>query len=109
MEGQKRQSTQLLLVLEEEVTSTIPVASGSTPIQERLELEYGCYCQFFCVFNECWNPTWYSWIAVLNGNMARDFEKFTDLVLTSNAFPGRPSRKSVQGLVKNLLGDVCTD
>ena len=31
---------------------------------------------------------------------ARDFEKFTNLVLTWNAFSGLLSRKSVQGLVK---------
>ena len=31
--GQKRESTQLLPDLEEKVTSTVPVASGSTPIQ----------------------------------------------------------------------------
>ena len=35
--GQKRESTRLLPVLEEEVTSTVPVASGSAP--GRLELE----------------------------------------------------------------------
>ena len=35
-----------------------------------------------------------------NESKARDFEKLTNLVLTSNAFPGRPSRESVQGLVK---------
>ena len=29
-----------------------------------------------------------------NESQARDFEKLTDLVLTSNAFPGRPSRES---------------
>ena len=31
--GQKRESTQLLPDLEEEVTSTVPVVSGSAPIQ----------------------------------------------------------------------------
>ena len=41
-----------------------------------------------------------------NESKARDFEKLTHLVLTSNAFPGRPSRESVQGLVKNCL-ELC--
>ena len=35
-----------------------------------------------------------------NESYAPDFEKLTDLVLMSNAFPGRPSRESVQGLAK---------
>ena len=34
------------------------------------------------------------------------FEKLTNLVLTSNAFPGIPSRESVEGLVKTCL-DMC--
>ena len=37
---------------------------------------------------------------------AKDFEKLTNLVLTSNAFPGRHRRESVQGLVKTSL-DMC--
>ena len=38
-----------------------------------------------------------------NESKARDLEKLTDLVLTSTAFPGRPSRESVQGLVRTCL------
>ena len=38
-----------------------------------------------------------------NESKAPDFEKLTDLVLTSNAFPGWPSRERVQGLVKACL------
>ena len=34
---------------------------------------------------------------------AKDSEKFTNLVFTSNAFPGTPGRESVQGLVKTCL------
>ena len=41
-----------------------------------------------------------------NESKARDFEKLTDLVLTSNALPGRPSRESVQGLVETYL-EMC--
>ena len=37
---------------------------------------------------------------------AKDFEKMRDLVLTSDAFPGTPSRESVQSLVKTCL-DMC--
>ena len=42
-----------------------------------------------------------------NESKARDFENLTNLVLTSNAFPGRPSRESMEGLVKTLL-DMCS-
>ena len=38
-----------------------------------------------------------------NESKVRDFEKSTNLALTSNAFPGRLSRESVQGLVKTCL------
>ena len=41
-----------------------------------------------------------------NASKAEDSEKLTNLVLTSNAFPGRPSRESVQGFVKSCL-EVC--
>ena len=41
-----------------------------------------------------------------NESKARDFEKLTGLVLTSNAFPGRPRRESVQCLVKICL-EMC--
>ena len=41
-----------------------------------------------------------------NGSKARVFEKLTDLVLTSSAFPGRPSRESVQGLARIFL-EMC--
>ena len=41
-----------------------------------------------------------------NESKARDYEKLTNLVLTSNAFPGRPSSESVQGLVKICL-EMC--
>ena len=34
------------------------------------------------------------------------FEKLTDLVLAPNALPGRPSRASVEGLVKTCL-EMC--
>ena len=37
---------------------------------------------------------------------ANDFEKLTNLVLTSTAFPGIPSRESVQGLAKTCL-EMC--
>ena len=49
---------------------------------------------------------WYSWIALLNESKARDFEKLTNLALTSDAFSGRPSRESVQDLVKICL-EMC--
>ena len=49
---------------------------------------------------------WYSWIALLNESKARDFEKLTNLALTSDAFSGRPSWESVQGLVKICL-EIC--
>ena len=35
-----------------------------------------------------------------NESKAKDFETLIDLVLTSNEFSGKPSRESVQGLVK---------
>ena len=38
-----------------------------------------------------------------NESKFRDSEKSTNLALTSNAFPGRRSRESVQGLVKTCL------
>ena len=38
-----------------------------------------------------------------NESKARDFETSRNLALTSNPFPGRPSRESVQGLVKTCL------
>ena len=41
-----------------------------------------------------------------NESKAKDFEKWTNLVLTWNEFPGRPSRESVQGLVKIHL-EMC--
>ena len=41
-----------------------------------------------------------------NESKARDFDKLTNLALTSDAFPGRPSRESVQGLVKTCL-EMC--
>ena len=44
-----------------------------------------------------------------NESKARGFEKLTNLVLTSNAFPARPSRESVQGLVKSCLEMCATD
>ena len=37
---------------------------------------------------------------------AKVFQQFTNLVLTSHAFPGVPSRESVQGLVKTCL-EMC--
>ena len=40
---------------------------------------------------------------------ARDFEKLNDTVLMSNAFPGRPSRESVQHLVKTCLEMYAVD
>ena len=40
---------------------------------------------------------------------ARDFETLTDLVLTSNAFTGKPSRESVQGLVRTCLKMCAVD
>ena len=44
-----------------------------------------------------------------NESKARDCEKLTNLVLTSNAFPGRPSRESVQGLMNTCLGVCAAD
>ena len=41
-----------------------------------------------------------------NESKARDFETLTDLVLTSNAFPGQPSRESVQGPVRTCM-EMC--
>ena len=43
-----------------------------------------------------------------NESKTTDFEKLTDLVLTSTAFPGRPSSESVARSRENLLGDVCS-
>ena len=40
---------------------------------------------------------------------ARDFEKLTGRVLTSIAFLGKPSRKSVQGLVKTCFEMYAVD
>ena len=36
-----------------------------------------------------------------NESKARDFENLADLVLTSNEFPRKPGRESVQSLVRN--------
>ena len=36
----------------------------------------------------------------------RDVEKYTDLLLTADAFPGKLSRESVQGLVRTGL-EMC--
>ena len=44
---------------------------------------------------ECWSPT--------GQRGCKDFEKLTNLVLTSNAVPGRLSRESEQGIVKTCL------
>ena len=92
--------------MEEDVTSTGPVVSGSAPIPggSRLSTDVPVnYSVAVCVsveqcpyFDECWNPTgqlWCSWIAVFDESKARDFAKLTDLVLTSNACPGRPNRE----------------
>ena len=76
------------------------------------QLQYGCSCQFFCgcergcrrhginrcpYFDECWNPTGSS------GTVGSMCFNVTDLVSTSEARPRRPSRESVQGLVKTCL------
>ena len=39
---------------------------------------------------------------------ARDSEKLTHLVLTSNAFPGKPSSQLLPRSREDLLGDVCS-
>ena len=41
-----------------------------------------------------------------NESKGRDYEKLMDLVWTSKAFPGKPTRESVQGLVKTCL-EMC--
>ena len=93
---------------EEEVSSTVLVASYAAPIQR------GSSSSTNVLVNSSVTPSmsvgdmvqlWCSWIA-LHESMATDFEKFPDLVLTSTAFPGRPSRESKQGLVKTCL-EMC--
>ena len=44
-----------------------------------------------------------------NNSKARGFEQVMDLVLTPNAFRGKPSRESVQGLVKTCLERCAVD
>ena len=43
-----------------------------------------------------------------NESKARDFEKWTNLVLTSNAFPGSHQQGIGATSRENLLGDVCS-
>ena len=76
--GQTRESTQPFLDLKEKVeNTTLTVFVVGT---------VGSVC-----FNE---------------SMDRHFEKLTDLVVTSTAFPGKPSGESVQVLVRTCL-EVC--
>ena len=72
--GQKRASTQPLPDLEGEVTSTVPVVSGSSSnpdvpvdssVAASMSVEY--MVQTSVISTKCWSPTgqfWYRWIAV---------------------------------------------
>ena len=113
--GQKRESTQPLPDLEEDVTSTVPVVSGSAPIQGgsssstnvpvNSSMAASVSVKDMVQTNVGIKPASSGTVASLcfNESKAQDTEKLTDLVLTSMAFPGRRSRESVQGLVKTSL------
>ena len=112
---QKCESTQPLPDLEEEVTSTVPVGSGSAPIQRSpssstdvlvnasvaASVSRGHGKNQCPYFDDCWNPngqSLYSWIDVLQcDGSCIDVEGM--------------SRKTQQGICagarENLLGDVC--
>ena len=117
--GQKRQSTRLLPDLEEEVeytTLTVPVLCGSAPIEggstsgtdvpvnssvaTSVSVMDMVQINVPVPSNVGIQPSSSGTDGSLcsNESNARDFEKLTDLVLTSNALPGKPSRESVQGL-----------
>ena len=122
--GQKRESTQPLQDLEEEVTSTVPVVSGSAPIQggsisstdvpvnssgaASMSVEDMVQTSVRISTNIGIQPASSGTVGSLcfNESKARHFEKLTDLVLTSNAFPGSLTRESVQGLVRTCL-EMC--
>ena len=120
--GLKRESAQPLPDLEEEVTSTVPVVSGPAPIQGgsswstdflanssvAASVSVEVQTSVLISTNFGIQPASCGTVGSLcfNESKARDFEKLTDLVLTWNACPARPSRESVQGLVKTCL-EMC--
>ena len=103
--------------LEEEVMSTVPVKSGSAPIQggssssadvpvnssvsTSVSVEDMVQTRVPISASVGILPASSGTVGslCLDECKAKDFKKWTNLVLTSNAFPGRPSRESVQGLV----------
>ena len=120
--GQKRESTQPLTDLQEEVTSTVPVESGAAPIQgswsadvpvdssvgTSVSVEDTVQTSVPISTSVGIQPASSGTVGSLcfNESKTQDVEKLTNLVLTSKAFPGSPSRESVKGLVKTCL-EMC--
>ena len=111
---QKRESAQPLPSLEEEVASIGFIASGSSPIQGGLSsstdvpVKSSVHISVLISTNVGIQLANSGTVGSLcfNESEARDVKKLTDLVLTSNAFPGRTSRESVQVLVTTCL-EMC--
>ena len=119
--GQKRESTQPLPDLEEEVMSSVPVESGSAPIQGGLSSSADVPVNSSVATSLSVEDTVQSSDPIsasvgihlaspgtvgslrFGGSKAKEFEKMANLVLTSNAFPGTPSSESVQGLSNPAL------
>ena len=118
--------TQPLPNLEEEVTSTVPVVRSTAPISggsssstdvpvnssasASVRVEDMVQTSVLVPSDGGIPPSNAGTVGSLcfSESKAQDFEKLTDFVLTSNAYPGKPSRESVQRFREDLFGDVCS-
>ena len=101
--GQKRESTQPLAELEEEVTPTIQGgASSSADVPVDASVAASVRVEDMVQTDV---PT-SGGTQPARVQLAKDYEKLSDHVLTSNAFSGILSRESVQGVVQTCL-EMC--
>ena len=122
LRAERKRGQQPLPDLEEEVTSTVLVESGSAPTQGgssssadvpvdssvATSVSVEDMVQTSVPFSTSvgTQPASAGTTGTLcfNESKPKDFEKLTNLVLTSKAYPGRPSSESVQRLVKTCVG-----